>query len=76
MRVLEHGVYRVYIYPNDCQTHHLPHCHVRRKNEDEAVVILPTMEVLFGEINNDLLQVLLDNLDYLCNKWDELNPDC
>ncbi len=77
MRVLEIDGYRVYIYPNDCQQHHLAHCHVRRKNEEDTVVSLPELKVIVGHgINRKIRQFLMDHLDYLCNKWEELNPDC
>ena len=77
MQVLKYEGYKIYIYPDDCQQHHLPHCHVRHNNSEETVVSLPELKVIIGHgINRKLHQYLIDNLDYLCNRLEELNPDC
>ena len=77
MRILEINGYKVYIYYNDCKQHNLPHCHVRYKDEKEWVLLLPTLDVIIGgKLKKKIKNYLADNLDYLCNKWDELNPDC
>jgi len=77
MKVLVFNNYKIYIYPDDCQQHHLPHCHIRIKNTDVSVLALPMLNVIVGQsIEKRLRFFLEENIDYLCNKWDELNPDC
>jgi hypothetical protein len=70
MRVCGNGKYRVYIYAD----HPPPHCHVRTAGTDLRVM-LPTLEAMDGQtLKKDLRNLLLDNLDRLCEKWSELNP--
>ena len=43
-KILDSGKFRVYIYANDDNPHHLPHCHVYWDGNDHAsVVSLPDL---------------------------------
>jgi hypothetical protein len=75
-RILDDGTFRVYIYANDDNPHHLPHCHVYWDGDDHAsVVSLPVLKVIAGDplprIGRRLLQ---QNLDLLLDAWRRLNP--
>ena len=46
-KVLDNGKFRVYVYANDDNPHHLPHCHVYWDGHDHASVMsLPDLAVL------------------------------
>jgi len=51
----------------------MPHCNVRWP-EDNAQVALPSLNVLAGTLPPAARRLLEDNLDSICDKWDELNP--
>ena len=49
-RILDNGKLRVYVYANDDNPHHLPHCQVYWNGDDHAsVVSLPDLMVIAGE---------------------------
>lgn len=48
MKVVESGKFKVYVYDEKGQPHHLAHCHVRWDGK-ETVVVLPMLKVLTGE---------------------------
>jgi hypothetical protein len=49
-KILDNGTFWVYIYANDDNPHHLPHCHVYWDRDDHAsVVSLPDLVVIVGE---------------------------
>jgi hypothetical protein len=64
----------VYVYDEAGQPHHLPHCNVRWPDGDTQVA-LPSLEVIIGDPLPLLAwQLLQDELERICAKWDELNP--
>jgi len=49
-KILDNGRFRVYIFANDDNPHHLPHCHVYWDGNDHAsVVSLPDLGMIVGE---------------------------
>jgi hypothetical protein len=40
-KILDNGKFRVYVYANDDNPHHLPHCHVYWDGDDRASVAKP-----------------------------------
>jgi hypothetical protein len=75
-RVLDDGTYRVCIYANDDNPHHLPHCHVYWNGDDHAsVVSLPDLGVIVGDALPRRARALLaDNVAMLLAQWHALNP--
>lgn len=70
MKVLKGPNFDIYVYKD----HAPPHCHVRFRNGKEVVVKLFTLEPLYGEkVSKAIKKCITDNLDFLFNKWDELN---
>jgi hypothetical protein len=48
-KILDNGKFRVYVYANDDNPHHLPHCHVYWNGNDHAsVVSLPDLGLIAG----------------------------
>ena len=75
MQVIRDGSRIVYVYSEAAQPHHLPHRHVRRP-DCETVVGLPTLSVLAGPaLQRAERQLLLDNLEEICDCWSELNSE-
>ena len=53
-----------------------PHCHIRFGNSGDVIVSLPTFSTLAGNdraITAEIREQLCENIDFICNKWDELN---
>jgi hypothetical protein len=75
-KVLDNGTFRVYVYANDDNPHHLPHCHVYWDGDDQAsVVSLPELDVLAGDsLPRKARRYLEANLDELVEVWQRLNP--
>jgi hypothetical protein len=75
-KVLDNGTYRVYVYANDDNPHHLPHCHVYWDGNDHAsVVSLPDLVVIAGEaLPRAARRFLRANVDLLLAAWQRLNP--
>ncbi len=75
-KILDNGTYRVYIYPNDNNPHHLPHCHVYWSGHDQAsVVSLPDLSVLVGQaLPRAARKWLAAHVDLLLAQWHVLNP--
>lgn len=75
-KILDNGRFRAYIYANDANPHHLPHCHVYWNGSDHAsVVSLPDLAVIAGEnISRAARRYLQANLDVLMAAWRRLNP--
>ena len=49
-KILDSGRFRVYVYANDGNPHHLPHCHVYWNGDDHAsVVSLPDLGGIVGD---------------------------
>lgn len=70
MRVLKQDNFKVYIYTD----HNPPHCHVLFSDGNSMVLSLPFLEPLYGgQLKREIKGILLENLDLLCEKWDELN---
>lgn len=75
-KILDNGTYRAYVYANDDNPHHLPHCHVYWNGDDRAsVVSLPDLGVIVGDALPRALRHLLQaNVDDLMAAWRRLNP--
>jgi hypothetical protein len=71
--ILRKDGYVVCVYSERGGRHHLPHCHVSW-GDQEAVVSLATLRRLAGdEVPASGIEILVENLDLLVKKWDELN---
>lgn len=72
MLVLEFNKFEVHMY-----SHHAPpHFHLRFIEADDLVLSLPNLKILAGdkkELQEYMKELLIDNIDFLCTKWDELN---
>jgi Domain of unknown function (DUF4160) len=66
-KILDNGTYRVYIYANDDNPHHLPHCHVYWDGRDHAsVVSLPDLVEIIGDrLPRAARRLLEENVDVL-----------
>lgn len=75
-KILDNGSFRVYIYANDDNPHHLPHCHVYWDGDDQAsVVSLPDLVVIAGDrLPRKARRFLEDNIGTLVDAWNQLNP--
>ena len=71
--ILRKDGYVVCIYCERGGRHHLAHCHLRW-GDQAAVVSLATMRRLVGdEVPASGIEFLVENLNLLVKKWDELN---
>lgn len=75
-KILDNGTFQVYVYANDDNPHHLPHCHVYWDGDDHAsVVSLPDLIELVGDALPRLARRYLQaNVDDLMAAWRQLNP--
>ena len=75
-KILDNGRFRVFIYANDDNSHHLPHCHVYWNGNDFAsVVSLPDLVEIVGDpLPRPARRFLQDNVDLLMAAWQRLNP--
>ena len=75
-KILDNGTFRVYVYANDDNPHHLPHCHVYWDGNDHAsVVSLPDLVVIVGAAPpRAARRYLRANVDVLVAAWRRLNP--
>lgn len=74
VRVAIRGRFAVYVYNEAGEPHKLPHCNVRWPDGD-AQFALPTLVQLVGDLlPAQAWQLLFDELETICAKWDELNP--
>lgn len=74
VRVASRGKFHVYVYDETGQPHNLAHCDVRWADGDTQVA-LPSLEIIVGDPLPALAwQLLRDELEGICAKWDELNP--
>jgi hypothetical protein len=75
-KILDNGKFRVYVYANDDNPHHLPHCHVYWNGDDHASVMsLPDLVMIAGEaLPRAGRRFLQANVDILLAVWRRLNP--
>jgi len=75
-KILDNGTFRVYVYANDDNPHHLPHCHVYwDANNRASVVSLPDLVVIVGDaLPRPARRYLRANVDVLMAAWRRLNP--
>jgi hypothetical protein len=75
-RILDNGTFRVYIYANDNNPHHLPHCHVYWNGDDHSsVASLPDLVAIAGDaLPRAARRYLRANVDLLMAAWNDLNP--
>jgi hypothetical protein len=72
MKVLQFDNFAVYIYAD----HAPPHCHLRFSDGADMIVSLPNLNSLTGDgkrLKKVVKELLIENIDFLCTKWDELN---
>ena len=72
MKVLQFDSFSVYIYAD----HAPPHCHLRFNDGADMIVSLPNLKSLAGDrkrVKKNVKELLIENIDFLCTKWDELN---
>jgi len=73
MKVLESGKFKVYVYDERGQPHHLAHCHILWEGK-ETVVVLPALKVLAGEpLPKAGRELLNEHLGEIIEVWDLLN---
>jgi hypothetical protein len=55
--------------------HHAPHCHVDLGDGNVVVLALPTLMLLAGSgrVPRDLREHLVENIDLLAERWEQLN---
>ncbi len=74
VRVVVEGRFRVYVYAEGGQPHHLPHCNVRWPDGD-AQGSLRTLSVLAGRpLPSEARLLLVQHLDAIVVAWNTLNP--
>jgi hypothetical protein len=74
LRVVVQGRFRVYVYAEGGQPHHLPHCNVRWP-DGEAQVSLRTLSVLAGDrLPREAHMLLVRHQAKIAAAWDALNP--
>lgn len=74
VRVVVQGRFRVYVYAEGGQPHHLPHCNVRWP-DGEAQVSLRTLSVLAGDpLPREAHLLLARHRAEIAAAWDALNP--
>ncbi|MHB8576854.1 MAG: DUF4160 domain-containing protein [Dehalococcoidia bacterium] len=71
--VLRFGPFKVYIYGQDTDRHHLPHCHVLGPGSN-ASVSLVTLMALEGELARAARDILREHRAELIAEWNRLNP--
>ncbi|MDD5363541.1 MAG: DUF4160 domain-containing protein [Ignavibacteria bacterium] len=72
MKICGNKNFNIYIYPDE---HPPPHCHVRLNDDTEISVDIPLIEVRYGKTITKAIKVAIeDNIDILCDAWEELNP--
>jgi hypothetical protein len=66
--------FSLYVY-GERNRHHLPHCHVRRRDgRAETVVSLVSLEVIIGPaLTAHERGAIRANQDKLCDEWDKRN---
>ena len=75
MKVAERGGFRVYVYREVGQPHHLPHCNVRWADGD-AQVDLPGMRQMIGtSLPRAARRLLEDEREAIIAAWNALNPE-
>ena len=75
-KVLDNGQFKVYVYANDVNPHHLPHCHVYWNGDEHACVVsLPDLGLIVGDkLPKAARRFLQVNVDELVAAWRRLNP--
>jgi hypothetical protein len=75
VRVITYRKYKVYVYAEYGQPHHLPHRDVIWP-DGEAQVSLPNLQVIIGDpLPREMLTVLVSNRARLVAAWNALNPE-
>jgi hypothetical protein len=74
VRVVTRPPFSVYVYAETGAPHHLPHCDVRRGNEQSTQVALPTLQIIVGEeLPRWVHRLLEEHLDEIVAAWNRLN---
>lgn len=71
------GNFRVYVYAERGQPHHLPHAHIKLGRQRVASIFLLSLEVYDNRdpLPRSLIKAIHENQDDLLNLWRELNGD-
>jgi len=72
MKVLQFNNFSVHVYTDYAP----PHCHLRFIDGDDIIVSLPEFKMLTGDgkrLKKAIKELLIENIDFLCTKWDEVN---
>lgn len=76
MKVLDDGRFRVYVYREVGQLHHLPHCNVRWTDGTSQVSLDDLIEVLAGDpLPRRARRLLRDGIEAVRAAWNQLNPE-
>jgi hypothetical protein len=74
VKVVQRGRFRVYVWPERGQQHHLPHCHVFW-SDGESVVALDTSQVLAGpDLPAEARDLIREHRSRIRRAWRRLNP--
>jgi len=75
-KVLDDGTHQVYVFGNDSNPHHLPHCHVYWDGHDcSSVVSIPDLSLIVGDrLPRAARRLLAANVPLLLAQWHALNP--
>lgn len=73
--IVRRDTFSLHIYREFGGQHHLPHCHVRRRDgAAETLVSLPLLDLIAGpEPSKAEWEVIVECLQELINAWDGLN---
>jgi hypothetical protein len=75
VRVIRRGPYRVYVFRETGERHHLPHCHIFWPGGKSAVDI-SDLHVLEGDrLSRQAQELLSEFKDALRQAWSELNDE-
>lgn len=71
------GNFRVYVYDERGQPHHLPHAHIKQGKRRVASIFLLSLEVYDNRdpLPRSLIKTIHEKQDDLLNLWRELNGD-
>jgi hypothetical protein len=71
--VLREEGFSVHVYAEAGGRHKLPHCHVRMGPMSDAVLVLPSLTPIHGDVPRAILARLRERLDEIVTAWEVLN---
>jgi len=75
VKVAERGGFRVYVYREVGQPHHLPHCNVRWADGDTQVELPTLREIVGTPLPRAARRLLEDEREAIIAAWNDLNPE-